>query len=653
MKFKLKIPSFRASIQTRLLLPIVSVVILGMGIVVTVAYRSASEEIIHKATIAMTHDLSRSVVRLDAWIEGRLQDMNHWAGSEVFHEALGDGYLAEAARDGACGELYRLRENYDYYLVLLLVDTTGQTVAAFDAKTYAESAVSKRVNVAKRGYFQQVMATGKPAITDVLTSKSTGKQCVMFATPVIKEKKTIGVLVGSIDINSIDKIFGNSENQDKSQYVLMTDKTGLYISHPDADQRGKGNLKEQAFGESFYTTNNEFINYQLNGINKMAITDTSKRTGWLFAETCDVDVIYAAAMKVGIQLAIISLLVVISLTVVIMLVVRSIVKAIRHVADRLNDIASGEGDLTQRVDESRKDELGQLAKGFNTFVSKIHSLIKDVSTVATDVAAASGQMAATATEMADGMNDQSRRATEVAAAVEQMSSTVTHVAQMSSGAAQAADEAGAQAQTGGTTVTNTVEGIKAISTVVNESAKAIFELGKRGEQIGQIISVINDIADQTNLLALNAAIEAARAGEHGRGFAVVADEVRKLAERTTTATKEVAQSINAIQTETDTAVERMNEGTQRVEEGVHLAEEAGQSLNAIVEGSDKVARLIQSIAASSEEQSSTSQIISQNVDSINAVTRQSAEGAEQAAMAANQLSEKSEQLRTLVGQFKI
>jgi methyl-accepting chemotaxis protein len=165
--------------------------------------------------------------------------------------------------------------------------------------------------------------------------------------------------------------------------------------------------------------------------------------------------------------------------------------------------------------------------------------------------------------------------------------------------------------------------------------------------------VINDIADQTNLLALNAAIEAARAGEHGRGFAVVADEVRKLAERTTTATKEVAQSINAIQTETDTAVKRMNAGTQRVDEGVVLAEKAGESLHAIVEGSDKVARLIQSIAAASEEQSTTSQIISQNVDSINSVTRQSAEGAQQAALAANQLSEKSEQLQCLVGQFKL
>lgn len=650
---KLKLTSLRTSIQNRLLIPIVSLVILGMSIVVITSYRGTSSVIIANATEKMSHDLSTSMTQLDTWIESRLKDMQHWSDSDVFHESLGEGYLAESARDGACSELKRIRENYDYYVVLILTDTTGKTVAAYDAQTYAESQVVKKVNIASRDYFKQVMETGKPTITNILTSKSSGKQCVMFAYPVLKDQKVQGVLVGSVDISSISNIFQINEEANNKQYSFLTDTSGAFISHPDAKLQGKGNIKDFPFGQKFYDSKLVPFEYSFKGKNKIAVSGINKRTGWLLAETCDVDVIYHAAMQLGMKQSGIALAVIITLTMVILLVVRSIAKAIRYVVDRLNDIASGDGDLTQRVDESRKDELGQLAKAFNLFVQKIHTIISDVSGVAADVAAASGELAATSTEMADGMNEQSRRAMEVAAAVEEMSSTVSHVAQMSSGAAQAADEAGSQAQSGGAIVTNTVDGIKEISIVVNESASAIFELGKRGEQIGQIISVINDIADQTNLLALNAAIEAARAGEHGRGFAVVADEVRKLAERTTTATKEVAQSINAIQTETDTAVKRMNEGTQRVEEGVLLAEEAGQSLHAIVEGSNKVAQLIQSIAASSEQQSSTSQIISQNVDSINSVTRQSAEGAQQAALAANQLSDKSEQLRTLVGQFKL
>ncbi|HCD31133.1 MAG TPA: hypothetical protein DER01_01920 [Phycisphaerales bacterium] len=189
--------------------------------------------------------------------------------------------------------------------------------------------------------------------------------------------------------------------------------------------------------------------------------------------------------------------------------------------------------------------------------------------------------------------------------------------------------------------------------MVNRAGEAIDGLGVRGEEIGQIIGVINDIADQTNLLALNAAIEAARAGEHGRGFAVVADEVRKLAERTMQATKEVTKSITAIQSETSHAVEQMGEGTQRVNQGVTHAEKAGNALEAIVNGSKLVSTMIQSIAAASDQQSTATQEISRSIDTINSVTRHSAEGAQQAASAAVQLSDKSERLRHLVGQFKL
>lgn len=653
MKNLLNLLSIRSSIQARLLVPIVGLVILGMGVVVTTSYKGSSDAVIDTTLQAMTHNLDDSLAVLDTWVTDRQRDMRFWAESDVFKESLGEGFLAESARDGACEQLNRLVKGYDIFTALLLADTTGKLVAAFDATTYAQSESVKSVNVSERDYFQAVVKSGKPFITNILTSKSTGKQVIILATPVFQQEKTIGVLVGSIDIHSIDHIFAANEKQDDSKYAFLVDCKGVFICHPDKKLMGSSNLNDLPFAQQFYSNDHKLFEYTFKGTRKMALSGKCKTTGWLYAQTSSVDAIHAVAMKLGYQQAAVSLAVVIALSLIIVLVVRSIAKAIRNIVERLDAIASGDGDLTQRVDENRKDELGQLAKAFNTFVIKIHMLIRDVSGVANDVAAASAQMAATATEMADGMNDQSRRATEVAAAVEEMSSTVSQVAQMSSGAAQAADEAGAQAQSGGQIVSQTVSGIKEISKVVNESAAAINELGKRGEQIGKIINVIDDIADQTNLLALNAAIEAARAGEHGRGFAVVADEVRKLAERTTTATKEVAQSITAIQTETDTAVKRMNTGTQRVEEGVHMAEQAGQSLHAIVEGSDKVTRLIQSIAAASEEQSSTSQLISQNVDSINAVTRQSAEGAQQAALAAAQLSDKAEQLRGLVGQFKL
>jgi methyl-accepting chemotaxis protein len=234
-----------------------------------------------------------------------------------------------------------------------------------------------------------------------------------------------------------------------------------------------------------------------------------------------------------------------------------------------------------------------------------------------------------------------------------MAASVVEVGAKSATARDRAEASGRSATQGGQVVAETVAGMQSINEAVSASSASVTELGKRGEQIGEIIKVINDIADQTNLLALNAAIEAARAGEHGRGFAVVADEVRKLAERTQKATEEVGESIRAIQDETRTAVERMDGGTKQVEVGVQKAQAAGESLNMIVNNAKDVAVMIQTIAAAAEQQGSASEQISRSLENINSVTREATSGAAQAAQASSELSSKAEQLRELVSRFKL
>jgi methyl-accepting chemotaxis protein len=331
---------------------------------------------------------------------------------------------------------------------------------------------------------------------------------------------------------------------------------------------------------------------------------------------------------------------------------RAIVRTIRPVVARARAIA--DGDLTgEQMQVRTKDELGELTTSINQMSDSLQGVISEVTTAAQEVAGASNEIAASSEEMAQGMREQSEQTNQVSSGVEQMSATVVEVARKSAEASDKSGQAGQQAEEGGQVVQETIEGMTSIADVVNESATAINELGRRGEQIGQIIGVINDIADQTNLLALNAAIEAARAGEHGRGFAVVADEVRKLAERTTQATEQVAESIRAIQTETGNAVERMNAGTEQVTLGVEKARQAGTVLQQIVTGSQDVAGMIQSIAGASEEQSAASEQISRNVETISSVTKQSAEGAAQAAAAATQLSTKAEQLQNMVARFRL
>jgi methyl-accepting chemotaxis protein len=332
---------------------------------------------------------------------------------------------------------------------------------------------------------------------------------------------------------------------------------------------------------------------------------------------------------------------------------RAIVGPIRRTAEIMRDISEGEGDLTKRIEVTSSDEVGQLAERFNAFAQKVHDLVFEVVQATHEVASAATEIAASSEEMARGMGEQKDQVMQISAAVEEMSASVVEVAHKSMDAAENAEESGKVAEEGGTVVRDTVETMQNIRVSVSESAKIVAELGRRGDEIGEIIAVINDIADQTNLLALNAAIEAARAGEHGRGFAVVADEVRKLADRTTQATEEVGKTIRAIQSETKVAVERMDGGSAQVEAGVVRASEAGESLSRIMARARDVASMIQSIAAAAEEQSAAGTQISRGVEGISAVTNQAAVGAAEAAHAAEQLSLKAEELQKLVGQFKV
>ncbi|GAB1371114.1 hypothetical protein MASR1M45_11760 [Candidatus Kapaibacterium sp.] len=234
-----------------------------------------------------------------------------------------------------------------------------------------------------------------------------------------------------------------------------------------------------------------------------------------------------------------------------------------------------------------------------------------------------------------------------------MSRTITENAMSASRTAEVATKNSTMASESGKVVEQTVQKMKDIAGVVQNSANSIEQLGESSKQIGEIISVIDDIADQTNLLALNAAIEAARAGEQGRGFAVVADEVRKLAERTTEATKQIAKMIKGIQQETEQAVVAMNKGTVEVQSGIQLADRAGESLKQILTSTHEVLDMVNQIAAASEEQSATSEQISKNVIAISKVTADSTSRIEDVAKTADELAQLTEQLRDLVMTFKV
>jgi methyl-accepting chemotaxis protein len=329
----------------------------------------------------------------------------------------------------------------------------------------------------------------------------------------------------------------------------------------------------------------------------------------------------------------------------------AIVKPLNESSQLLETMASG--DLTCRIAAEYPGDYALLKESINKFGESMCEALIQVSGAIQATASASSEISSSTEQMAAGAQEQSAQTTEVAGAVEQMTKTIMETTKNVAIASETAKTSGNIARDGGKVVGDTINGMNRIADVVTQAAGMVKELGSSSDKIGEIVQVIDDIADQTNLLALNAAIEAARAGEQGRGFAVVADEVRKLAERTTKATKEIAIMIKQIQKDTGNAVVSMEKGTEEVNTGKLLTQKAEEALHQIISSSKDVVENITQVAAASEEQSAAAEQISKNIESINSVTQESAAGTQQIARAAEDLNRLTENLQNLVSQFKI
>jgi methyl-accepting chemotaxis protein len=320
------------------------------------------------------------------------------------------------------------------------------------------------------------------------------------------------------------------------------------------------------------------------------------------------------------------------------------------IADIAKKIA--EGDLTMNFESNGKTLTGIYA-AMKEMAERLKQVVGETKTAADNLASASQELSASSEQMSRGVIEQAGRANQIAAASNQMSQTVVDVAKNSSNIASSASETVKVADNGQEIVTKSVEEVKAIAETVNESAKLMSSLGERSKQIGEIVNVIKDIADQTNLLALNAAIEAARAGEQGRGFAVVADEVRKLAERTAKATSEISGMIGAIQEEMDQAVVSMESGTKRVEVGVEFSVQAGDALRKIVGSVTDLQCMVQQIATATEEMSTASEQISGDIDTIANVSKETSVSSDQVSQASSDLARLATDLQSTVGMFRL
>ena len=361
----------------------------------------------------------------------------------------------------------------------------------------------------------------------------------------------------------------------------------------------------------------------------------------------------AAATNAFVTTLILSLVAIATIILISASIIMMIIKNINTMLDSLKDIASGEGDLTKRITQSSQDEIGDLVHWFNQFMNKLHESINEVVKSIQPLARVSTDLGDMTNKTSQITDEQSKATDEVTRYVDDMFSSVQNVAQNASSAAEAAREADSEAKAGRGVVTQSVESINDLAGEVERAAEVIGKLEADTENVGTILDVIKGIAEQTNLLALNAAIEAARAGEQGRGFAVVADEVRTLASRTQDSTQEIQRVIEELQAAARSAAEVMSHSQDQAKMSVDQAAKTDASLATITEKVESITRMNTEIASATGEQEKVSNSIKTNVDGIRTNANAAVKNVQEVEAASESLLEISKNLRKITGQFKV
>jgi methyl-accepting chemotaxis protein len=394
-------------------------------------------------------------------------------------------------------------------------------------------------------------------------------------------------------------------------YIYCMDGEGTLTVHPKSEGQ---NLSSNDFAKTMMAeapklgeSQTGWVSYKWNRNGTMAEKITAyryfPRWNWIIAAGSYMDEFTAGARKVATAVAIIAIIAIAFGLLIGWVLANSIVKPLHRMVTMIKDIAQGEGDLTKRLEANDHDEIGELATWFNTFVNKLHDIISQIAYNTEQLASAANEISSSAEELSAGAKEQTNQTAQVSAAVEEMTATIVESSRNTAEAADKAKGASDKSQEGSRLASDTSKGMNEIVDSSNTTAKNIEGLAEKATAIGEIIKVIDDIADQTNLLALNAAIEAARAGEQGRGFAVVADEVRKLAERTTKATKEVAETIKGIQGDVTSTNSQIADSQKYVLAGRNLVDKTNNSLTEIYAAIETVQEMMRQLATASEQQS--------------------------------------------------
>ncbi len=633
----------KMTFKSKALWTIISIVLIEVLTISYFSFTRSTEIILDANNNSMSQVVAQVATEMENWLADREADATFLSQNQFVSDALEGKSTAPAEK--LLQDFHNLNPVYEN---VFIADTKG-TLFVMSVSS------NQRINIAEIPEYRQnyeKAREGKAWFSNVGKSPASGRPVVLVTVPVMKNGVFMGILGTPVELTYFAESYVKKIKIGQTGYVYIVDGSGLVIAHPN-EKNIMTSFADYDFFKVFTKERNGSTEYLWEGKMTVAHFATLEKTGYIIASRASKDEFLSGVKMILYTLVTIGVLALIAVVLIILWIMNLIFKTLNKVTDRLKDISQGEGDLTQRINYTNSDEIGELSKWFNLFVEKIQQLIKQVKDSTEQVGNASEQISSASEQLASGAEEQQSQLSEVATSMEEMSAMILESSKNAAETQENSKATKEAANEGESTVKETVQGIEKVAQITEDAVRQIAMLEQRSNEIGEVIQVIDEIADQTNLLALNANIEAARAGEAGRGFAVVADEVRKLAERTVKATSEIGEKIKIIQSDVKNSVDAMNKVAAQSTGSQAIAAKAGTALKRIGELVNEVTQAVVHIASAADEQSSGAEEISKNIETVSTVAKEAASSAQELAASSEQLNQEVKGLTNLISQFKV
>lgn len=648
------------SIMQRLLIAILTPLILSFLLLTWLLTSQLNTSIPQLIEDNSSKQVEARGAEINRWLEGYKKLVTSMTSSETLLNIVEDydrGYITNDERIAKTVDWLKVKHAGDLAIENLLF-------AGLDGQAIIHNGIIADIN--SRPYYQDLVVQGstKTLLTNPVISRATNEPVAVIGEVVTNAQgKRIGLIVAAVSMDELSNIANNLEMGDGS-YGWVIDGTGLLVAHPSSNSRMKANVTNidkdgykglDELGRRFIRGESgigDIINPQGQNIT-MVWHPIPNTPNWTVGVSVPKHIFTATSNQILTSTTILIIGVLIFLSLIIFLMARQQVVPIKRMSQRMQEIAKGEADLTQTIQVERNDELGELADGFNRFLNRIRKLIQALGATSQQLAASADEVEASSIKMDKVILSQQAEIDQIAVAMNQLVGTVEEVAGHAQEASSAAQTSGQETSSGTKQVRHVINSIKHQAQVIDETASEVEKLQEASQQIGEVMDVIRGVAEQTNLLALNAAIEAARAGEAGRGFAVVADEVRTLAARTHESTEQIQATIDELLERIGQAVSAMHASSEGSSQTVINAENAGNALESITLAIGNIESMNMQIAAATQEQSTTVDELNYNLERIVELSSSTSQSSQKVATSGTQLNKLARKLHKLIRKFKV